>query len=209
MSLITRLVARVHSTLDRFVRRSPDVAIQLTTDQLTAYVREIQVQSEAALFALSELHRVLGQAWSRGSPHTCAPEFFYVHAFLGHSANLSKLLFPDRRTSKSAFARQRAKELRKIFRIARRSCLRSRGIRNSFEHFDAHLDKYFQSDHRGLLADMNVMPKGAIKLRGGVHGPGWFRNLDPHTLDLSFQGVKVNLAKLGDEIRRLRDSAQQ
>jgi len=163
--------------------------------KLGLYLREMQLQCEAALFAYRAITTSLQQ-----EQDTCFLVFFYAHALLGHMGNLSKLLVPDKKTCKDCpLARQRAEALQRALGVTPDCYVTSRAMRNHFEHFDARLDKAINGKNPWLI-DMNIMPPGAVH----VHEPredGFFRNLDPRTLNLSFQGAQLNLRQASRCVR--------
>jgi len=189
--------------------------------ELTVYVEEVAVQCNGALFAFSELGSVLKKLDSgleSQARDICARAFFYVHALLAHSGNLSKLLFPSppRRRKcglaapapgikrKLGFARERGKVLRAALSVDGRSPLRSRKLRNHVEHYDERLDELFETGDAVSVADMNITTGPAIL----VPGVRFLRNLDVGKMVVSFEGDEVNLRALQKELQRIRTSAE-
>jgi hypothetical protein len=185
------------------------------TPRLQLYVRETCTQCGAALFAFSQIKHVL-----KSRPQDIsALAFFYVHAMLAHSANVSKLLFPGppgkrgctriwwggRQPRESSSSAQRAKCLRKALLVNKHSPLRKRVVRNHFEHYDERLDKLFEAGDAVSVADMNVTTGRAISVPG-MHG---LRNLDAVTMVVSFEGDEVELEALHNELERVKAAAQQ
>lgn len=174
------------------------------------YIREVRCQCDAALLAFTEMANVLKK--QPQPPSASFLTFFYVHAFLAHLGNISKLFFPACRKRKNAkeyakLAAKRAEFLRDTFNVGEQCPLSERKVRDSFEHFDERLDVYLDKATPPLYMDMNLTPRCGIRIGGKVPTDA-FRHLDPGTLELSFQGDSVKLVERFEEIRRIRGIAE-
>jgi hypothetical protein len=162
---------------------------------LDLYIREVGTQ---ATFALESAHLYKAGVVSAGPVREV---FFHLHHFLIHSSNVVKLLFPRAGSSpKARFAEQRAKAIRNRLGITEPLDPSQVNIRNDFEHFDERIDAWVQSSRRHNFADMNIMTKGSIK---GLEPEDFFRNLDPHTLTLSFCGNSYDLNYLENYMQQV------
>lgn len=113
---------------------------------LSVFVGEVQQQSRIALLALDRLHE---------STHAGETEevWMYLQAFLGASANVSKLVF-NGGSSRN--------ELRQRLEIDDSSPLADRRLRNHFEHYDERLAAW-NSDERYTGPILRLIgPRGSI-----------------------------------------------
>jgi hypothetical protein len=129
--------------------------------------------------------------------------FASLQAFLAAAANVSKLLWPLQDDTRHFPDRQQ--ELHASLEIVLPSPLESRILRNHFEHFDARLDAFFDKNPGGNFADMNIGPPMSIDL-GAPHG--WmYRNFDPTTGVVWFQGTEFTLGPMVQALRGIGDTA--
>ena len=168
---------------------------------LQAYVSELELQCNAADFAFERLEEALRER--RHPTETSFTSFFYVHAFMAHCANISKLLFgsgcrPDTKV--------RSAKVRTALDVCDNSPIRSHKIRDSFEHYDERLDRLFQKHTGGMIVDMNLLPPASIK---GLPKEAFLRNLDPKTMELCFQEKYLKLRDIRGEVLRLKGIADQ
>lgn len=126
--------------------------------------------------------------------------FFFVDAFLGHVCNVSRLLWPERESSKSRGERMRAE-----LKIADDSPLRLRGIRPQLERFDERVEDWLELPENRNSLDMNLMPQGTIS---DFKPDRFHRSLDPETFQFSMRGNECELRRVSDEIARLESALQ-
>lgn len=149
-------------------------------------VEEVRQQGRFAQFAYQNLRTSLAGLDSERV-------FFYVHAFLAHVANLSRLLWPVRPESKG-----RGDQLRTELKIGEHSPLRLADFRRHVDQFDERLEDW-ASAHPSYV-DMNVMPQGTIS---NFKQDVFQRNLDPDTLQFWFREDACDLRVLAEELRQL------
>ena len=160
---------------------------------LQLLVREIGLQCRYSLFAYNNLQRTF-------TTHSIEETFFFVHAFLSHGANVSKLMGPSRPASSA-----RGKLLRRELGVADRSPIELRSFRNHLEHYDERLEDWASSSQRRNIADMNVMPRTAIS---GVDEGDFHRNLNPQTKEFYFRGEGYDLPVVAQELENVANAAQ-
>jgi hypothetical protein len=74
-------------------------------------------------------------------------------------------------------------------------------MRNSFEHFDQRLDKWWDKSSNHNYVDMNF---GDVQTAiSGIDQMDMFRNFDPSTADLMFWGQRFNVRNIVSEAKRL------
>jgi hypothetical protein len=126
--------------------------------------------------------------------------FVDVHAFLGHAAMISRLLWPNRQESAA-----RGESLRTELKVPADSPLRMTGSRNQVDHFDEAYEDWLATLPEAGYVDVNLMPAGTML---GSKEDVFQRNLDPDTLILHLRGAPIDLRKVSDAIRALEGNAQ-
>ncbi len=121
--------------------------------------------------------------------------WMFIMTFLALSGNVSKLLFPVKRDGKLAI--RRGKELRRMIKVDERSIISDRKLRDDFEHFDARLDAYFQSDRKHTLIDKNI---GDPSEYAGVELREFLRHFYPEENMIIFSGKEYDLKMMMDEL---------
>jgi len=146
----------------------------------SAKFRELMNQQSAEVASLYEA----GGTW---------PVFFFAYSFLLHTANVSKLIWPN----PSVFGPEKKKVGDKVADLvalhdSRGPAIRqgldiqgdvwsikSKDLRNDLEHYDERLEGWYVTSPRRNMADMGLMPRNAIS---GLDDPDFRRNLDPQSL---------------------------
>ncbi len=159
---------------------------------LGVFVREVKIQCDFALLAYGEIRKTLQISVDL--------VFFSIHAFLTHASNASRLLWPSPKA-----AQARGEQLRNALKVPAASGLRSRNLRDHFEHFDERLDFWASSSARRNFIDMNIASKGAIS---GFDVSDVHRNFDPETEELTFRGETLSLSAIRGELIRLREASR-
>jgi hypothetical protein len=118
--------------------------------------RFLEQQCSFVEFAYQDLHKAIARldrdrAW------------FSIYALISAAARISRVFWPTRKYA------MRGKELRARFDINDNSPLHSRVIRDVFEHYDEHFEKWAKDhlDHDGLLycdSTVWVAPKSKISM---------------------------------------------
>ena len=140
---------------------------------------------------------------------TAATRRFWYSAqgFLLAVANISRMLWPSERDHKGgrSVSVSRGNELRRHLGLPLRSPLTDRAVRNHFEHFDAGLDLWAERE-RKILADAEVGPTTRV-----ADFKNRFRDYDPASETLTFQGQRISLRELSDaldDLARRLEAAQ-
>ena len=156
-------------------------------------VEEVRQQARFAQFAYQNMRTSLAGMDSERV-------FFYVHAFLGAVANISRLLWPLRPESKA-----RGDQLRAELKVDDGSPLRLADFRQHLDQFDEWLEDWASSLEQRNYVDMNIMPQGTIS---NYKQDAFHRNLDPETFQFWFRGDLCNLRALSDELRKLEAAVE-
>ncbi len=129
---------------------------------------------------------------------TAATRRFWYSAqgFLLAVANISRLLWPAEVDpgGKSRVSVSRGNELRVLLGLPARSPLTDRAVRNFFEHFDEGLDLWAERERKNL-ADAEAGPTTRV-----ADMKNRFRNYDPVSETLTFQGEQISLRELSDAL---------
>ena len=157
-------------------------------------MQEVERQSRFGLTALEDMQASLAPL--------DADRFWYsTQAFLIAVANVSKLLWP----SKGGHLAERT-ELRQVLLVREESPLKTRTLRNDFEHFDERLETWAASSERKNLADCNIGPPGMIR---GIDYGDFLRNFDTINGVITFQGHRLEVAPVERALRDLAATAAQ
>lgn len=133
-----------------------------------------------------------------------------VHEALGHCGNLSRYFWPSKQNSKRispflALAEARAAKLREAFGITDESPLKDRGLRDSLEHFDERLDRYFLGLDSGMIfPDPMIGPYRMAKIQYGHI----FKLVDPEKELFVVLGVEFRYGALRPEVQRIAVSTE-
>jgi hypothetical protein len=122
--------------------------------------------------------------------------WYPIQSFLTATANISKILWG----SDPAVAPART-PLRRALNVSEASPLRSRRMRNNFDHFDARLDIWWGASSSHNFVDMNFGDMATMI--GGVPEDEMFRSMDLHTGDVVFWGQRYNLPSINAEVLRI------
>lgn len=127
--------------------------------------------------------------------------WFHIQNILVSGANLSKLLWSGKK--ESSFLQSIKRELRTSLSVNGSSPLRSRQLRNHFEHFDERLGSWAGSAARDMFIDSVILPE-AIK---SFNPESVFRHYDPQSKILSFQGESYHLQPVLAAVQTLSKEA--
>ena len=161
------------------------------------YVEELLTQCTWALSAVERMNEVLQ------SPDGGGPQVFFRQAadLLQHAALASKLLWPP--GSSIGFKNKRAKSrglhLRTALQMPEQHVLRSRSLRDHFEHYDERLDDWVVRSPNRIIVNNVIGPRTTI---GGnvVQDHEIFKLFDPQTKRLLFRGEPFDLQELVDAL---------
>ncbi|WP_157370926.1 hypothetical protein [Arthrobacter sp. Leaf141] len=105
------------------------------------------------------------------------------------------------------FAQARARTLRKWLKATDDSPVKSRAVRNSFEHFDARLDRVLALGNQNIV-DRVLWEPGSIFIEG-MPESSFLRRIDMETNQVAVLGDSVSYQQIVEELQRLAAAAQQ
>jgi hypothetical protein len=131
-----------------------------------------------------------------------------IQALLVASANISKLLWPaDAPKGYSSWNHNRFPDLRDSLGVDDAWMLKSKDLRNVFEHYDEYLDRLGSADNpNNLMADLIIGDFN--RAISGLSAKSLYRSFNPQTGDLHFWDKSLNLRDLVSELQRLIAIAQ-
>jgi hypothetical protein len=155
---------------------------------------ELKTQCQFAAFSLEDIHIALesnvgvGRIW------------FSLQNLLNSAANISKMLWPV----KNSYS-DRGQFLRNKYNIRDDSPLKSRRVRNCFEHFDEHLHEWVLSLNNHSVIDRNIGPAQMFCPTGNYENDKkyFLRNFDQGSFELLFRGQEFSLGPVIQEIQNL------
>jgi hypothetical protein len=121
-----------------------------------------------------------------------------IQDLLNAAANIAKAFWG----AGGSRANERA-DLRAAFQVDDTSPLKNVTMRNRFEHFDEHIDRWWaKSKDRPQYMDLVVGARKTFHKAGFSHD-SVFRALDPETGEITFWGEPFSLQAIIDEVQRL------
>lgn len=181
------------------VARAHDTPTPLDEFLVHVLVDEVHEQTLFARFALDGIRHNLDLVMREEDLTAVAPTFFYVHAFLTHTANVSKLLWPPRPRIPG-----RGDRLRQELGVTGQLMIRDRCFRDFLEHFDERLEQWWQESPNHVGSDYGIAPHGAVS---GIAPNEFLRHLDPYRLELYFRGDTFDLKAAVAELQRLHEAS--
>jgi hypothetical protein len=133
--------------------------------------------------------------------------FFFVQAFLVHTANVSKLLWPGTLRGNRAEreeVRVRRDAIRAALGVTDSMAIQSRDARDTLEHYDERLEAWAKQTQRWNRVDMSLLPLREII---GIDSGDFHRNLEPTTARLSFRGDEYDLPEFMKELAWVEQQA--
>lgn len=127
--------------------------------------------------------------------------FFYLHAVVDHTSQISRLFWPERAESS-----ERGRWLREKLAVEDGSPLKMTGIREEFESQDEKFETWLAGLESHDYVALNLMPMGSL---ADFNRDAFRRNLDTESLKFQFQGMTVDLHAVPAEIKRLDKTAQR
>lgn len=182
----------------------------LDTKLKIVMVGEIKRQCEFALIAAEELGRALyrqdkikrqiARSTGAGFPESYFEEqskvWLNVQSLLIALANVSKVLWPTRQPGKRQL-------LRDLLQVKEDSVLKSRELRNHFEHIDERIETWYKEIDKGLVMDGGIAPSNGTTT--GVKN--YLRWFDTTLFAVTFRGDVYELLPLLEAARILEGSA--
>jgi hypothetical protein len=182
---------------------------------MTMLIREVQRQCGFALRAydtiqdlvvrLDELHSGVppleGGEYGQAE-QAILDEFWYsIQGFLVAAANVSKLLWPIKKSSREFRA-----DMRRALDVSDNSILNDRRFRDSFEHFDERLEAWASSTKHGMYADQNIAE--SFGMVGPLIGDmNLLRNFDLDAFSVTFYNEHYALNPIARELEQLAERA--
>lgn len=164
--------------------------------KLGIFQSEIGTQSEFVLLAAKELDKVLRDpprmsTTGRAVGHT-TQIWYLLQTILVSAANISKLLWG----SEEADAPR--DDLRESLEVEADSPIRSKRVRNAFEHFD----EFIENMPNTIFIGRNIGAQGSIVVEG--HEPATrFGQFDPSTGEVTFWERTTNVVEVVREVERI------
>jgi hypothetical protein len=118
-----------------------------------------------------------------------------IQSFLICSANVSKLLWGEYGKS------HERKEVRALLQTGDKSELRSRRLRNHFEHYDQRLIDWNKESKTKSIAQNIIAPEGTLD--DVMDKKDMMRYYDPSTGIVTFRGETFKLGPVSKEIKRI------
>ena len=172
------------------------------------FEREIYQQCNFALMSLED--------FSKNYQENNTDRFWYsIQSFLVSCANISKLLWIDLRVkplkneSKEDYEKRekqlyetkcRREALRKTLSVYDDSPLKSRSMRNNFEHFDKEIEKWLEASKSHNFLDNIIMNESGII---GANEGDFMRVFNTTKNAITFRGQVYELEPIIKEIKRL------
>ncbi|MBM4512223.1 hypothetical protein GS445_02075 [Rhodococcus hoagii] len=180
---------------------------------LETFVRELANQGRATNIAVQHYNEALHGPASVGALEVSDRAFAAAQAILTSAALVSKMLWmsapkpnpSEEDERQAAQSKERCKTLRRELGIKSIPVLESRRVRNSFEHFDAHLDTFFGDSPNTTVADRNIGPKDMIVIAGAP--PRYLRHLDPERHEVSVLSETVSLLEVVQAVEEVAGKA--
>ena len=160
----------------------------MDTMLLRMFQTQVLLQCEFVLYAAKDLNESQKQQNSRRT-------FFAIQNLLSSSANISKVLW-----GQNAGLGAERKAVRESIGVTESSPLKTRSMRNNYDHFDERLDWWWKESKHHSFTDLNVMPRSAID---GVEDIDIFRWYDPKTTDVIFWSQNFNIQEIVNEVNRI------
>jgi hypothetical protein len=129
--------------------------------------------------------------------------FRSLEIFLGHTAKISLILWPEARGNES-----RGNQLRTLLELNDNNPLRDRSARNDMQHFDERIDQWANSTGGRIFVDSNVGPY-PIPIRINGESPEALRHFDPKAQLFVFRSQKYDIGVLVEAVRDVLSRANE
>jgi hypothetical protein len=193
--------------------------MEATDWHIANYLREVINQAESAIVHADHYNAYIKEASERRN----AECFAAIQGILTAAAQVHQLLWvnhgpnqpreyshlsDEQWTSLRSFARSRSKKLRKILQAADSSPLKSRAVRNSFEHFDARLDERLAFGSQIVVDRILSDSTNAVYVKG-MEESQYLRRIDPASNEVSVLDQTVSFQALYTELVRMAGAASE
>lgn len=181
----------------------------MNTFALRVFQREVAFQCDIALEAGKVADDTVISLVRNGdnSDETKTNFWGAIQLILMAAANVAKLIWPTRTPrGYPVWHNDRADVLRDSLGVTDAWLLKSKDLRNAFEHYDEYLDRIGSSDNpQRIIIDRVIGPTTMIK---GVSTFSLYRSYNPHTGVLHLWDKEVDLGDLLAELRTLVERAR-
>jgi len=172
--------------------------------QIQMYLKEVVIQCENVEYAYEQLqvNIAIGEENNR-------KVFFYIQAFLNHSAIISKIIWgsADRKDLRE-FRQVRTSVIQEIFQIKASSPIHLKFMISNFENFDKNLDAWANDPNTfNNLIDHDLGTTYPMSTVSGSSAKRFFRNYDPETQEANFFGQYLDLGAIKIEVARIESLA--
>lgn len=184
---------------------------------LDSFIHEIDVHCAWAEIAYTSLVMSLNDRDVHGfrGPSQHQRIFFYLHAFLTHTATISTMLWPSDQVQGKDLERvglelaehllpvrhERGRRLRKALGIKKSSLLMDERLRDFLAHYDARVELWGMSAQ--AVQDMVISPVDANDSTASCQAT---RHFDPITMVFTYQCEQFDLPAFARELTRLHRS---
>lgn len=151
---------------------------------------ELKRQIEFALLAYSDLEDSM-----KSTKRESRKRIWYsIQSFLVATGNVSKIFWPNPKF------KERGKELREKLKVADDSILKSRNMRNIFEHYDEKIEEFRLNNCARV--DSNI---GPINMIGNFSASDYLRHYVPKEKNIIFQGETYEILSIVKELMRIKE----
>lgn len=163
-------------------------------DLTRKWIEEIRTQCRYAAFAWQHMRNSLIGMDNDKS-------FFYVHAFLNHATETTRILWPE-----DAAGKERGESLRAALGTEDTNLLNQTSLRRIVTRFDERLELWMSTLEAPHFLNSNIMPKGTM---AGSREDVFVRSMDPETFRLELLDQTFDLRKLNEALRQTDQSAER
>lgn len=174
-----------------------------------AFLLEIHLQCKFVLHTQNQMNIALDKLYIAGEVDR--PVFwFYAQSFLNSSANISKILWGSYKNLKTEEEKEKKKQddkdrefLRMILNVQNNSPLKSKKVRNCFEHFDEQLFDWARSSKSDQYNNACIGDKENFDIDPQAH----LKFYDVYKRKITFKNHNFNLESIIEEVIRINEQA--
>ncbi|MCY8932517.1 hypothetical protein [Bacillus atrophaeus] len=127
--------------------------------------------------------------------------WYHIQSFLTSSANISKLLWGvNKQICESRVV------LREKLGVSENSSLKSRKMRNFFEHFDEHIERWVEENPNSDFVDSNIGPKSMF---GNLDKSKFLRHFDPTPKVITFKNYEFDMEQIEQEVYEIFEKVKE
>jgi hypothetical protein len=161
--------------------------------KIRIFQSELQTQCEFVLLAGNDLDALLNMPFHAAEGDHTTRIWSVLQTILVSAANISKLLWGSKADDEAS-----RKPLRDSIKIGTMSPLRSKRVRNAFEHFDEFIDKM----PANIYVGRNIGDPNSIRI-GNEPPETRFGQFDPSAGEVTFWNRSISLLDLINEAARI------